>query len=132
MILRTRKRKVIGLRVRSAMALAVYVVLLFFTHVRVLELDEQSMTPAPSGQFGQYEYDSAPLHLPHPAADDQIDDVTACPMKSKTFLVHDLIQIAEFLLEPLKESAPFLAWAGNQPAPAQVRSPGQPRSPPAA
>jgi hypothetical protein len=110
------------------MALAAYLVLLFYAHVHIaLELHEHG---AESAHTEQHEHDPDHDHSPHSADDHQLADSTAGLAKTEQLLIYDLGTVAELVLAPIEESSPVVGWIEDRPKHPPPRLPEQPRSPP--
>ena len=110
------------------MALAAYLVLLFYAHMHLaLEAHEHGTE---RDHAGHHEHDSDHEHAPHPAAEHSLAESTACLGKAEQFLIHDFVRVAELVLAPIEEPSAVAGWIEDRPKHPPPRRPEQPRSPP--
>jgi hypothetical protein len=132
---RTKEQRAIGLRLGGAVALIVYLVLLFYAHVHVV-LEAHEHGEAAHGEQHEpdsnHHHDGDHEHAPHPAADHGLAALTPALGKAEQLLVHDLVTVIELVLAPVEEAEPRFGWIEDKPKHPPPRLPGQPRSPPLA
>jgi hypothetical protein len=115
----------------SALALIVYLTLLFYSHVHVaLEAHHGAESSHAAADDSEHHHHSDDPHSPHSAADHEM--ATAAPFLGKTdpSIVHD---VATFAIRALASLEPALAggdWTDDRPKHPPPRRPEQPRSPP--